>query len=430
MKFYINKKFYFLLVLGGALSFASCSSDDDEIIEDPDEGEETPEVPGEDDETGAIARYVIAADDSENSYLVTSEDIYSGSVTPQGGNGEQIIGTPIWYFYKDIAAYSFVYRQGDPGTTQSFALNTDGNLTARNEIDLQVSIQSRGIVGDQLYAQFSSRNYENPVATFYTINGETQVVSGPFTVNTHDLAGNGEYAYVTDIAEYGDYVLLGFRTIKAGEDGGDNAFASDFNDHTYVGVFNRDLELQQIIEDSGRTGAIAGQQRSQGETGIELTEDGDVYVFSSAIDAPDVPSGILKINNGELAFDDDYFFNISEASGGYKLYRTYYVGEDTFVLQMFSEQDEASATPSVVRNQFAVVNVEEQTFNWVTGVPENIQSIGTPYLDEESHEAVFPIETNLYPALYIVDADDATMSKGVEVVAEGISAVGKLTAED
>lgn len=415
----IKKIVYLSIVLSGFLSLTACS-DDDEIIDNTGGGD------GEE----ATAQYVIAATDSENSYLVTAENIAEGSVSPQDGNGEQIIGTPSWYFYNDVAAYSFVYRKGDPGTMQSYSLDANGELVSRNEIDLQVSIQSRGIIDDEMYVQYSSRNYEEPVATFYIINGETQAVQGPFTIDTEALAGNGEYAYITDIAQYNDNVLIGYRTIKAGEDGGDSAFNSDYNDRTYVGVFNKGLELQKVIEDSGRTGVIAGQNRSQGETGIEPVENGDIYVFSSALDAPEVPSGVLKINNGTFEFDQDYFFNISEASGGNKLYRSFYVGESTFVLQMFSEENVASASPVDTRNKFAVVNVANQTFDWVTGVPDNIQSIGNPYIDEDNNEVVFPIETNVYPTLYIVDADNATMSAGLEVVAEGIGAVGKLSPQE
>lgn len=419
MKFNFKQTNRFSLAVLALISLAACS-DDDTVVDD---GGETPV------ETGA--QYLIASTDSENSYLNTTSDISQGSVSPLGGTATQVIGTPSWYFYNDIAAYSFVYNQGDPGTTQSFALNSAGEVEARNEINLNVSIQSRGIVDNLMYVQYSSRNYEEPVSTFYTINGDTQVVSGPYTIDTEALAGNGEYAYVTDVAQWGDYVLLGFRPIKAGSDDGDSAFNSDFNDHTYVGVFNKALELQTVIEDEGRTGAVAGQSRSQGETGVEPVENGDVYVFSSAIDAEgEVPSGVLKINNGTLAFDQDYFFDITAASGGYAVYRSFYVGENTFVLQMFTEPGSGTASSSATRNKFAVVNVVDQTFEWVTGIPEGITSIGAPYIDEDNNEVAFPIETNLYPTIFIVNADTATMSEGIEVVAEGISAIGKLTPQE
>lgn len=411
----VNKKFYLTLAFAAVLGLTSCSDDDDST---GNTGSNAPE------------QYVIAATSEDNSYLLTTEDVSQGELSIVG-DGLQVVGTPSWYFYGDEAAYSFVYRQGDPGTTQSYILNDQGNLEPREPIDLQVSIQSKGIIGNQMFVQYSSRNYEEPVATFYKINGKNQAVSGPFTIDTEALANNGEYAYITDIAEYKGQVLVGYRTIKAGSDEGDDLFDSDFNNSTKIAVFNEDLELQQrIIDDSGRTGNVAGQQRSQGETGIEPVENGDVYVFSSAIDVTDVPSGILRINNGTMEFDDDYFFNISEVSGGYKLYRTYYVGDNTFVLRMFSEQNVASATPNDQRNRFAVVNVAQETFDWVTGLPENVIGIGDPYIDKDNqNQMVFPIETQGNPQLYILNPFVHTMKPGAVIEAEGISAVGKLSNE-
>ncbi|MBW2961967.1 DUF4374 domain-containing protein [Mesonia aestuariivivens] len=411
MNILLRKKLYVSVAFAAMLGFTSCSDDD-----------------GEDNTVGcegvATEEYVVAATSEENSYVLTKENISEGELSIVG-DGLQVTGTPSWFFYKNLAAYSFVYRQGDPGTTQSFILE-DCGLEPRNPIDLQVSIQSKGIVGEELFVQYSSRNYENPEATFYKVNGKTSVVTGPVTINTKELANNGEYAYITDITEHNSRVWIAYRTIKAGEDNEDNAFNSDFNDHTYIAIFNEDLEFIQRIEDTGRTGVIAGQSRSQGETGIEPVENGDVYVFSSALDAPEVNSGVLKINNGTTEFDPNYFFNISEASGGYKLYRTHYVGDNTFVLQMFTEQNIASARPTETRHKFAVVNVATKSFNWVDDVPNGIQEIGAPYVDKANKEVVFPIKTSENPRLYIINAANHVMTAGTKIEADGVTAVGKL----
>lgn len=410
----LNKHLLAFFALSGLLSFTACSDDDSTAIND--------ETPG----SSKTEQYVIAASDSQNSYLFTTDDLSQGSVSPK--NSLQVIGTPSWFFAGDDALYSFVYRKGDPGTTQSFALGNDGKIQARKEVNLTVSMQSKALIDDMIYLQYSSRNYAEPEATFYKINTENEAVTGPMVINTKELAPNGEVAYVTDIAGYKDYVLVGFRTIFAGENGAET-FGSNYTDHTYLAVFDKNMGFVKLLQDSTRTGVIAGQKRSGGETGIEPVENGDIYVFSSALDAPEVPSGVLKINNGSLAFDQDYFFNISEASGGYKLYKTYYVGENTFVLQMFTEKGVASASPKDTRHKFAVVNVADKTFNWVSGVPDYIQSIGAPYVDKDNDKVVFPIESNGYPTLYIVDAKTATMTAGLQIKAEGVNAIGKLSVE-
>lgn len=415
----VKSHFLILLLFSGILSLTSCSSDDDSVA--PDE-----------DELDTDEKYIIAASDSENAYLMPVSDISEGEISPKGDNSTQIIGTPSWYFYKNISAFSFIYRKGDPGTTQSFYLNENGEIDSQSEVDLSVSAQAKGVIGDQIYLQFSSRNYEEPISTFYKIDGESQDVSQPIVIDTDDWVDNGEYAYITEITEYKDHVLAGFRTIKAGEDGGDSQFNSDYNDHTYLAIFNKDLEMIRVLEDTGRTGMISGQTRATGETGIEPVENGDIYVFSSALDAEDVPSGILKINAGDvnsIDFDDDYFFNISEASGGHKIHRTYYVGNNNFVVQMFTEPNTASGSPDDTANKFAVVNVEDQSFDWVDDMPEpnSILNIGAPYVDKDNGQVVFPIETDGYPTLYIIDGKSASATKGLEVKTEGVNAVGKLS---
>ena len=77
------------------------------------------------------------------------------------------------------------------------------------------------------------------------------------------------------------------------------------------------FELDKIIYDE-RTSPIGVNGHS---TGIEQTENGDIYSFStSALSAgftlATKPSGILRIKNGETEFDQDYFFNVEEATNG------------------------------------------------------------------------------------------------------------------
>src|SRR5699024_2893307 len=288
-------------------------------------------------------------------------------------------------------------------------------------------MQVRGDYKDNLLVGYSSRSHTDPVATFYKINATTEAISDEIVVPTDTLAPQGEIAYFTDIAQYGDYILAGFRTISGGADDELGTFGSEHLNETFIAVYDKNFNPVKVIHDSGRTGQIAGQTRSQGRTGIDQVDNGDVYVFSSAIEAPDVPSGVLKINEGELAFDQDYFFNISEASGGSDVYRTYYMGGTTFIVRMFDGQ--ASANPDVPRTGFAVVDVAQKTFTWVEdGVPSEISAISAPYIDKDNNQLIYGITTpDTRPHLYSIDPETATMTQGTEVVAEGILGIGKLT---
>ena len=106
MNILLNKKFYFSAAIAAVLGLTSCS-DDDSSSGSGRVG------------TGSSQQYVIAATSEENSYLLTTDDISEGEVSILG-DGFQVVGTPSWYFYKDLAAYSFVYRQGRSGNHTVF----------------------------------------------------------------------------------------------------------------------------------------------------------------------------------------------------------------------------------------------------------------------------------------------------------------------
>jgi hypothetical protein len=411
-------KFLTYLIISGSLLFSlsSCEDSSTSIDDgDNDNGEVT------------NTQYAIAASSGENSYLLQTASVDTGSISAQSDEAIQVLGNRSWFFFKDIAAYSFLYAQGDPGTVSSYILDQEGQLDQRQELGLEVSIQSRGIYKDNLVVQYSSRSYEDPVATFYKVNGVTEAISDEIVVQTDTLAPEGEIAYFTDIAQYGDYILASFRTISGGADEELGTFGSEHLNETFIAVYDENFNPVKVIHDEGQTGQIAGQTRSQGRTGIEEVDSGDVYAFSSAIEAPDVPSGVLKINEGELEFDQDYFFDISAASGGYDVYRTYYMGGSTFVVRMYDDQ--ASASPSVSKTGFAVVDVVEQTFSWIEdGIPSEISAISAPYIDRDNNQLIYGITTpDTRPHLYSIDPETATMTQGTEVVAESILGIGKLT---
>lgn len=244
---------------------------------------------------------------------------------------------------------------------------------------------------------------------------------------------NGEAGYITDIAEYEGYMIAGARSINS------SSFTSEYLNNTYVVVFNNDYSVKQVIKDEGRTGFVAGQKYSQGLTGLEVIENGDLYVFSSGqtnyvvADSILVPSGILKINAGHFAFDEDYFFNITEASGGYNLYRSYYMGGSTFILSMYPGIG-SKATFGIDADRFAVVNVASETFTWVSnfatakGIEDDPFFVGEPFIDADNDQLVVPVvNSDNENYLYTIHPETATATKGAKVIAEGVSAIGKLT---
>ncbi len=418
----VTNLFLYLFIGLTTITFSSCSDDDD-----------TTESEGGDTST---TKYVIAASSGDNDYLVAG-DALSSDVTydATATDAVQSMGDRTWTFVGTDVVYGFLYNQEDAGTTESYILNSDGTIETRNELGLDVSIQTRGIVNDKLILCYSDRLRDTTAAQyayFYKVDPETDA-SSDYTVATDDILEDGETAYFTDIAEYEGYMIAGARSISS------SSFSSDYYNNTYVVVFNDDFTVKQVIKDSGRTGFVAGQLYSQGETGLEVTEDGDLYVFSSGqtcyADAASttIPSGVLKINAGDFAFDEDYFFDISAASDGYNLFRTYYMGGTTFVVMMYPGTN-SNATFGVSADRFAVVDVAEKSFTWVTGFPEasgvddDPFSIGTPFIDSDNSRLVVPVTTSDDANyIYSIDPSDASSEQLSPVTAGSIKAVGKLT---
>ena len=411
----------FVAVLIPALSFTSCEDDNDNTIIDTDENYES--------------QYVVVASSGENDYLVTGTSVEVDSIFDATSAGAlQSAGSSFWSFVGNQVAYGFLYNSTEAGVTGSYILNSDGTIEQRNELGLEVSVHTKGIVGDKLVVAYSDRLRDTTVANnayFYEIDPETDA-SQLYTIVTNDMLEEGEAAYITDIAEYEGYMIAGARSINS------SSFTSEYLNNTYVVVFNDDYSVKQVIKDEGRTGFVAGQKYSQGLTGLEVIENGDLYVFSSGqtnyvvADSILVPSGILKINAGDFEFDEDYFFNITEAAGGYNLYRTYYMGGSTFILSMYPGIG-SNATFGINADRFAVVDVAAETFSWVSnfataqGIEDDPFFVGEPFIDTDNDQLVVPVVTSDNENyLYIIDPETATATKGAKVIAEGVSAIGKL----
>lgn len=410
------------------LFLSSCSSDDGGVNNN---GE-----PGDGDGTLQQEKWVVTASSGENDYIVSGDPWTASSVfDATSTSAVQSPGDRIWSFFGDQVLYGFLYNQADAGTTASYILNSDGSIGKRNELALNVSIHIREEIGGDLILGYSDR-LRNPEvdqkAYFYRVDPATDA-SREFTLVTDNLLEEGEIAYFTDLAQYQGKIIAGARSVSS------SSFSSAHYNNTYVVVLNDDFTVDQVIKDSGRTGFVAGQKLSQGDTGLEVVDSGDLYVFSSAqtnyadAETQDIPSGILKINKGDFSFDADYFFNITEASGGHNLFRAYYMGGTTFILSLYPGT-KSDATFGVDADRFAVVDLETKSFEWVTNFPENALQgweFRTPYLDREHQRLIVtasPAENEHY--LYAIDPETAEATQLSQVIGESVKIVGTLKSQE
>ena len=143
-----------------------------------------------------------------------------------------------------------------------------------------------------------------------------------------------------------------------------------------------------------------------------------------------LPSGVVRIKAGETEFDDSYYVNLEEQGNGNPMFRCWHITEDYFLLQMYSDGTMSGKSAPV--KELAIFKGEEGVLTTLTeGLPEQsaISSFGIPFC--EGGYAYMPVVTTdgSRPALYKIDPKSASAVKGLEIVADGVNAVGKLSSE-
>lgn len=411
-------------------------------------------------------------------YVMQVDDITKGTLdgTQNTNNRQEVVGNQDWVPVNNKYLYNFNYTSkgadGISSPSQSW-YNSNSVLTSRSKIDVSGDVKSRGIVGKYIISGSSQSKERDGEMLMYEririIDSESQaIITSDGRLETSTLKNPwakqlNENLLFSDIAGYGDgkYVLVSFTTKKEASGKGGT---TDLAENTYLGVYKlvttdqkgegQFLHEEKLIERKSSdhqgkpAGQVVGNSRSRAETGIEPTDDGTIYVFCSgnkanaAAGSEYSPSAVLRISGSNISngvpqnFDDDYYFNIREKSGGYQMWRSYYLGGTTFCLQMFNQKYDPSntASPNGSAYKFAIFDAASGDFTWVKGDLDEskIKAISLLYLIEKDKGSItFGIETeDQLPALYTITASDATIKRGLEVKAEGINGVARLEAAE
>ncbi|RAI97562.1 uncharacterized protein DUF4374 [Chitinophaga skermanii] len=409
-----NKQLFFTLGLGIAL--AACSKDDN--------GSPKGNTGGEGESKGK-SRYVIAASPVGSlgeaaNYLVTADSLHTGTVTTTG-NGIEQDGYRYYAFHKN-KLFSLLYGQGNPGAVTAYTLDTTGKLTRVANL-LTETVQVFGKVDNDLLLVKVPRSGDANAGMF-RVNADTPRIVGSNTINTINLAGNGERAHFTGAYQVGNKVYMPYYTIK-GITGA--VFHTDYTDSTWIAVFSYPgLQYERTIKDN-RTSYI-GYYFAQ--NGLKVTENGDIYAFSGAVQngagvKPSTkPSAIVRIKSGASDFDKSYFFNVQEKAGGRHLKAETYFGNGKFLVSFYVEPGK---TEGFI--QWAVVDVINQSLTWVTGAPPSSAILHVSMFNsvEENGKTIgVGITTAEGTWIYNFEAATAKATRGLKVEAGSVTGLGKL----
>lgn len=391
----------------------SCSDSDSSTTPTPEPG------------TGAAARYVVASapigSQGVADYLLTTSDLTQGTISTIGQGIEQD-GSYRYYLTHKGKFFSLLYGQGNPGAVTTYTLNDKGALQKTSDFQAE-TVQVFTTAGDDILT-FKVPRSGNESASWFRINADQSKIVGEGQINIVKLAGNGERAHFTWATQVGDKIFAPYMSIKGAAP---DVFGTVNPDSSWIAVFSYPgMAYEKTIKDN-RTSFIG----TYFNNGLAIDENGDVYGFSSAsannsgTPSSTKPSGFLRIKKGTTEFDKSYFFNVQEKSGGYKIATQTYLSGGKFLLQMHGTINTASGD-----RKFAIVDVYNQTFKWVTGTPDVVGSSSASYnnntVSEDKKSIYVGINSAAGSWVYTIDIATATAKQGLKVEGGAITAIVKV----
>ncbi|MHA4739827.1 DUF4374 domain-containing protein [Dyadobacter sp. MSC1_007] len=404
-------KWFFAMGMG--LFLGACSSDDDTATPAPEPG------------TGGQGRYVVAStpvgSQGVADYLLTTSDLTQGTISTVGQGIEQD-GSYRYYLTHKGKFFSLLYGQGNPGAVTTYALDEKGGLVKTSDFQSE-TVQVFTPAGDDILTIKVPRS-GNESASWFRINADQSQIVSEGQVNIVKLAGNGERAHFTWATQVGDKIFAPYMSIKGVAP---DAFGTANPDSSWIAVFSYpSMTLEKVIKDN-RTSFIG----SYFNNGLAVDENGDVYGFSpasatnSGVTTSTKPSAFVRIKKGTTEFDKSYFFNVQEKSGGYKIANQTYLGGGKFLLYMFGTVNTATGA-----KKLAIVDAYNQTFTWVTGVPDAIASSSASYnnntISDDKKSIFVGVNTDAGSWVYTVDIATAVAKQGLKVEGGVITAIVKV----
>lgn len=454
-----------LLSLASVLSFTACT----------DSGDDGDNVTG----GGGVARpYVIAAtvtgSNSTTPVLLTASSLDEGTISAQG-NGLVTDDATYWVFKGNEYLYGLAYNQGNAGLTRSYYMGENYSLVQRDKEYAVNRFTTYGIYGKYIItsstgngaADWADENGFIPktfLFSYLDTEGETYTSSpAEKSYMSENFLGNGEYVTLAGFqerggklyaaavpmglsqygsaAEGGRWIREGYEGLVKTEDGGSNSSSykkgelqwTQYPDECWVAIYDDASLTEPTLIKTDKISYACGRFKSQYYQMIWATENGDIYVLSpsyaktmaSPLQQTTKPAGVMRIKSGEERFDENYYLNVEDLSNGRSFMRSWYIGSNKFLLQMYDAPLTAGKSAPTALS-LAVLDVVNGTLVDVTGLPETLSALGkAPYM--ENGYAYMPVTvTDGYPAMYKIDAATGEAVKGLVVEASALNGVGKL----
>lgn len=420
--------------------------------------------------------YVIAAtvtmSNNSTPVLLNAESLESGTISPVN-QGVVVDAASYWVFHGTDYLYGLTYNDGNAGLTRSYTMSENYNITERSKEYAINRFTTYGIYKDQIITTSTG----NGSAEWADVNGyipkmflvsRLDTKAETYTSNTADwkflsenFLGNGEYVTLAGFQQSGEKLFaaavpmglsqygaaaengryIKYPDLVKTEDGGSNSSSykkgelqwTQYPNECHIAIFDDATLGSKKIISTDKISYASGRNKSQYYQMIWATEAGDIYVLSPSYaktmtdsrQQTTLPAAAMRIKAGEEQFDNNYYVNIEELSGGRSFMRSWYIGDNYFLLQMYDTPFTLGGKAPTALS-LAIFNATEGTLKYVSGLPEEISSFGKNTFMENGY-AYMPVSTtNGYPAIYKISPDDAKATKGVVIEVTSLDGVGKL----
>jgi hypothetical protein len=376
-----------------ALIFGSC------------EQEETLEKSAE---TKYVVHLRVGSSGEMADYILTEDSITSGTISSEGRGVEQIG----WRYSANTSKTLLSIGYYDDNNAIGYGLDENGALYEKGKFSFETTLDvfSREIGDGELVAMEVPRaGFADRV--FHHIDGDNVQVLAKESTPLYENKTDSLVAWPTAIVKREDKLFVPFYTLHA-----NGTFATPSTDTAHVAVYSYpDFAFEGYIKDT-RMGPIGIYGNGNG---MVKTETGDLYAYSSAslscgFTTQQKSSGILRINSGEMNFDDSYFFDIESQTNGDKLAYFEYVGNGLAVGRLITDDSALwSYYGSADVCKLVVLDLEQKTINPIDGVPLH-KGQYAPMLVEDGKVYV-NITTSDEAAIYEIDPAAASAEKGAEI---------------
>lgn len=376
--------------------------------------------------TGAYVLSVRSEGSSSVSteYLTNVDNVKSGEISIVGKGIEQTN----YHHYQQTGKYLTTITYTDVNTGTIYKMNENKQLVQHKKFTIDRLHLFHPISDVEFLAiNIPFKVQDQNFGTIFRVNAETGSVIMQGKVNLYTPTNHsGEQAVFSGMALRGNKLYLPFFHISDGK------FNSTYTDTAYVAIYSwPDLTYEKRIVDS-RTGFI-GSYCAAGH--IFTTENDDIYTvspcsFSTGASQETKQSGILRIKAGQTEFDKDYFVNIEELSGGYKINSAYYLGNNKMLASIFTTHHTIADRWARADVKLAIIDIAAKTLNYVNGVPVHYGGVTGMYPNHFmiDNEGKLQIKIKSAEGLYMYEVDPNTYTgiRGAKIIGQDVMHVANL----